>query len=94
MQCTTIKNGIECNFMANRGCTFSGGACSPVVEQCEGCARVIEQPTGRYCKSYADPATKWAFGTCNFATHIEAPKVAEHKPVNPLKASKRAGGRR
>jgi hypothetical protein len=87
MQCTTIKNGVECNFMSARGCSYTSGACNAVVEQCTGCARIVEFPSGKFCATYADPGAKWAFGTCNFATHIEMAKPQEHKPVNPLKAS-------
>ena len=90
MQCTTIKNGLECSFMSSRGCGFTSGACNTIVEQCTGCNRILELATGKYCATYADPSAKWSFGTCNFATHIEAAKPQEHKPVNPLKASKRA----
>ncbi len=95
MQCSTIKVGVECKFMRREGCGFPGGACKVIVEQCEGCEHVQEWPSGKYCDTWADPAGKWAFGTCNFATHIEKPHAVEHKTVNPLKASKRAArGRR
>lgn len=90
MQCVTIKNGIECSFMSKKGCTFTNNACNTIVSQCEGCGHVMEFNGRSYCKTYADPSMKWSFGSCNFATHVEAPKVAEQKTVNPLKASKRA----
>jgi hypothetical protein len=95
MQCTTIKQGSECFFMSTSGCSFTGGACNPVVEQCEGCDNITMQSSGRFCRVYADPTAKWAFGSCNFATHVKAPQQVETKAINPLKASKRAAaGRR
>jgi len=94
MRCTTIKVDTECFFMTPRGCTYPGGACKTIVADCEGCDHVQEWPTGRYCSSTADPAARWTFGTCNMATHVKIAHAVEKKKVNPLKASKRAGGRR
>ncbi|MDQ7837723.1 MAG: PxxKW family cysteine-rich protein [Thermodesulfobacteriota bacterium] len=94
MDCTTLKPGISCVFMSKKGCSFNGGACHQVIDKCEGCNRIIEFPTGKYCSSYPDPASKWKKGNCNLATHLktEAPKAAAK--INPLKASKRgAAGR-
>ncbi|WP_028320414.1 PxxKW family cysteine-rich protein [Desulfatiglans anilini] len=89
MLCTTVKEGVECAFMEKKGCQFNGGSCHPIVEQCEGCQRIKEFPTGKYCAVFPDPAAKWRFSKCNMATHVkEAPKKADAK-INPLKASKR-----
>ncbi|MFZ5563683.1 MAG: PxxKW family cysteine-rich protein [Thermodesulfobacteriota bacterium] len=90
MNCVTVKENVECPFMTSAGCSFTGGVCKPIVEACEGCKRVAEFPTGRYCTATPDPAAKWKRGRCNLATHIvEAAPVAKAK-INPLKASKRA----
>ncbi|TVQ97299.1 MAG: hypothetical protein EA399_13570 [Desulfovibrionales bacterium] len=63
----------------------------PVVEKCEGCARIKEDDGLRHCTSYADPEAKWSLGVCNFATHVKASVDKEGKvKINPLKASKRA----
>ena len=65
----------------------------PVVEQCEGCERMVEREGNSYCKTYVDPAAKWKLGICNFATHKKPEiKVAKNR-INPLKASKRASKR-
>jgi len=56
MQCQTIKPGFECMFMKKTGCSYNGGQCYPIVENCEGCARVTEFPTGKYCSSFPYPA--------------------------------------
>jgi hypothetical protein len=80
MHCATIKQGIECTFMTQKGCDFTGGACRPIVEKCEGCDRVREYADGRYCNQFPDPAAKWRLGVCNMATHIKVEsKVADGK---------------
>lgn len=89
MECITIKQGINCQFMVKTGCCFNGGQCHPIVEKCEGCAHIQDLPSGRFCDSYAHPAIKWMYGTCNFATHIQPEQKQEAKKLNPLKASKR-----
>ena len=38
---------------------------------------------------YADPGSKWMFGNCNLATHVER-KGEKVQKINPLKASKKA----
>jgi len=75
--------------MAARGCTYNGGACKPVVEACEGCLRVSEYETGKYCTAAPDPGLKWKNGDCNFATHIKKAVETKKQKVNPIKASKR-----
>jgi hypothetical protein len=89
MVCTTLKEGLECAFMAKEGCQFNGGNCHTVVEACEGCQRVKEFPTGNYCMIFPAPAIKWRFGTCNMATHVKGAKEKANGKINPLKASKR-----
>jgi hypothetical protein len=90
MVCQTVKAGTECIFMTNRGCTYNGGRCYPIIESCNGCDRMIEYPVGVYCKAYSEPALKWVQGPCNFATHVKTNNgTVETKKLNPLKASKR-----
>ena len=48
MLCTTIKKGQECPFMTKKGCSYNGGACQTLVEQCTGCTRVVELESGWY----------------------------------------------
>lgn len=77
--------------MTTEGLSFKGFILSPVVENCTGCERATAFEDKTYCPSYAEPAKKWARGTCNFATHVKATVDKEGKTkVNPLKASKRA----
>lgn len=90
MECVTIKPGTQCTFMKKTGCSFVSGACRPVVDACEGCGYVTDYDNGRYCQIYADPATKWAFGRCNFATHAKTEVQPSAQRLNPLKASKRS----
>jgi hypothetical protein len=92
MQCATVKEGVFCSFMTPSGCGYNGGRCYTIVETCQGCDRIKAFATGEYCTSYPNPAVKWEFGKCNFATHIKVEK-AEQKKLNPLKASKRAAGK-
>jgi len=89
MICASVKEGYECFFMSKKGCQFNGGACHTIVEQCEGCQRVKEFPTGKYCLVSPDPAAKWRYGNCNMATHLQATTAKENGKLNPLKASKR-----
>jgi len=90
MLCTTTREGMECAFMAKKGCTFNGGSCHPAVEPCLGCERTVTVGDLVYCKSYPDPAAKWRLGKCNFATHVKGEFKSDAASLNPLKASKRA----
>ena len=90
MVCQTVKAGAECVFMSKKGCNYNGGTCYPIVDSCNGCDRVVEYPTGLYCKAYSEPALKWATGSCTLATHVKKNNgTRETKKINPLKASKR-----
>ena len=89
MVCTSVKEGYDCFFMEKKGCQFNGGSCHTVVEQCEGCQKVKDFPTGTYCLVFPDPAIKWRTGTCNMATHLKGTTKKENSKINPLKASKR-----
>jgi len=93
MVCQTIKAGIECAFMTKKGCGFNGGSCYQITEKCEGCAKVIEHSTGKYCMIYPDPTGKWSVGGCPMATHIKKSMTENGQRINPLKASKRASRR-
>ncbi|MEW6532171.1 MAG: PxxKW family cysteine-rich protein [Thermodesulfobacteriota bacterium] len=91
MQCATFKQGIECAFMTNKGCTFNGGRCHTVVDSCNGCGKAQTFEQGIFCTVAPNPAAKWSRGNCNFATHASRSTAAqEEKMLNPLKASKRA----
>lgn len=89
MVCGTIKKGTECPFMTAKGCTYKGGVCREIIEQCKGCNRSFEHSTTWYCTASPDPSLKWKSGKCNLATHIVAAPAAPQAKVNPLKASKR-----
>ncbi len=90
MLCQTIKTGTECAFMTKKGCGFNGGSCHVIVEKCEGCNKVMEVASGKYCRVYPDPAAKWRAGKCPTATHLKMDVKESNQKVNPLKASKRA----
>jgi hypothetical protein len=89
MICTTIRKDEECVFMAARGCTYNGGACKPAVEACEGCNRMSEYETGKFCTAAPEPQLKWKNGNCNLATHVKTVVETKKQKVNPIKASKR-----
>ncbi|MGB5423817.1 MAG: hypothetical protein WBN03_16760, partial [Desulfobacterales bacterium] len=42
MICTTVREGRECPFMTAKGCSYNGGICHEIVEQCNGCGRKVE----------------------------------------------------
>lgn len=93
MVCTTVRKGRECPFMTAKGCSYNGGICHELVEQCNGCSRSQEFASAWYCTTYPDPALKWRNGVCNLATHVtKAGEDAKKAKLNPIKASKR--GRR
>lgn len=86
-----IAATLDGAVMTDEGLSYKGVILEPIVEQCEGCERVIPFEDAKYCPAYAQPARKWAHGVCNFATHVRAGVDKEGKvKVNPLKASKRA----
>lgn len=59
----------------------------PIVEQCEGCARIGQD--GK-CTTYLFPAVKWSHGKkCPMATHLKPKEAKKKKFINPLKKSKR-----
>ena len=89
MKCTTIRKDEECVFMTAKGCSYNGGTCKEVIEQCEGCQRMSEYETGKFCTAAPDPALKWKNGNCNFATHVRTAVETRKQKLNPIKASKR-----
>lgn len=90
MLCQTIKPGTDCAFMSKKGCGFNGGSCHVIVEKCNGCNKILELPTGTYCRVYPDPAAKWGARSCPTASHLKLEVKESTQKVNPLKASKRA----
>ncbi len=91
MDCTMAKPGVECVFMTKKGCSFNGGTCHQIVEECDGCDRSSGFPGGWYCAACPDPSLKWKAGKCNMATHVKDVNKTKTGKVNPLKASKRGG---
>lgn len=68
---------------------YSSGFFNPIAEQCEGCERIIEVDSNKFCQSYAAPEAKWKLGICNFATHAKPEIKQIVVKINPLKAAKR-----
>ncbi|MDJ0783391.1 MAG: PxxKW family cysteine-rich protein [Desulfosarcinaceae bacterium] len=91
MICTTIRQGDDCVFMSDAGCTFAAGCCHEVVTSCEGCERTKKYASGWYCTASPDPDRKWKSGHCNLATHVNLQQTSKRQKLNPLKASKRGG---
>jgi len=90
MQCQTVLPGTECTFWKKKGCSFVDNSCHQVIEQCEGCDRIVEGTIGPVCSVAPAPEKKWSAGLCNFATHQKVEVKTEEIRVNPLKASKKA----
>lgn len=80
------KAGLEQDRLAR----YTSGLFSPISEKCEGCERVVEAASTKYCQTYILPEAKWRNGICNFATHVKPEIITSKIKVNPLKASKRA----
>jgi len=94
MQCATVKPGVECVFMKKTGCSYNGGACHTIVENCEGCTRIVVFETGKYCSSFPSPAQKWQKCVCPMSSHVKKMQKTEGQKLNPLKASKRNAGKK
>ncbi len=79
----------------DQGLKYNGFLLQPIVESCNGCERVKEFQGEWFCSTYPYPASKWRNGSCNFATHVKRDlgKSAQAK-LNPIKASKRARGKK
>ncbi len=69
---------------------YASGLFNPISEKCEGCERIVEAASNKYCQTYVSPEAKWRLGLCNFATHVKPELATAKTKVNPLKASKRA----
>ncbi len=69
---------------------YTVGSFKEIAEKCDGCERIIEVKSTKYCKTYIDPEAKWRLGICNFASHVKPEIKVQKVRINPLKASKRA----
>ncbi len=95
MKCNTVRPGVECIFMTASGCSFEGGSCRPITEECAGCEHVTKYRGEEYCSVYAMPEWQWSIGVCSHATHRRVSRLTgEVLSSNPLKASKRSTRRR
>ena len=65
-----------------------------IIESCEGCTRTLEFPPESICSNFPYPAQKWQNANCTMATHVKKAQKAEEQKINPLKASKRAAGKK
>lgn len=92
MLCTSVRDKKNCVFMSKQGCSYNGGTCLPIVEQCEGCLKVETFETGKYCMVSAEPSLKWKNGDCNFSTMTKVVFATTKQKVNPIKESKRKKG--
>jgi hypothetical protein len=67
----------------------------PIVEACQGCERINLEGDITYCKAYVRPAFWWSNGRyCPLAIHFKLETEKATGKVNPLKASKRAAGKK
>ena len=73
---------------------FSDGSFLPVIDKCEGCGRIVEVDSSKYCDAFMTPGAKWRLGFCNLATHAKPEVVIVKTRINPLKASKRSSRRK
>lgn len=88
-----IFSGVG-NMQTSNVAKFSEGSFLPIVEQCEGCERIVEVSGDRFCDTFKNPSAKWRLGICNFATHVKPEVKVVKIRVNPLKAAKRASRRK
>ncbi len=94
LACITIKQGKECVFMKKNGCSYNGGQCHPIIEDCQDCSNIELQSEQNFCTIFAEPSLKWNDGYCNMSTNSNGKDSDkngdETKKINPLKASKRS----
>jgi hypothetical protein len=78
--------------MKKSGCSYNGGHCQPVVDDCQECGNIETFQDGDFCRVFAEPTLKWRAGPCNMSTNGNGKeqKEAVVKKINPLKASKRS----
>ena len=88
-----IFSGVG-DMQADSSAKFSEGSFLPVIEQCEGCGRIVEMESAKFCDAYKNPGAKWRLGICNLATHAKPEVKIVKIRVNPLKAAKRASKRK
>ena len=81
-------------MQANETLKYADRSFQSIIDQCDGCERIVEEDSAKYCTTYRDPEAKWRLGLCNFATHAKPELKLVKVRVNPLKASKRASSRR
>ncbi len=94
MQCQTVLPGTECTFWTKNGCNFINSSCQEIVEECQGCDRVVEGTIGQVCSAAPSPSRKWSAGLCNLATHRKVEIKSIEAKINPLKASKKASAKK
>ena len=87
---TQKANNISEEAMAK----YASGLFNPIIDKCEGCERIIEAGSAKYCQTYVAPEAKWKLSICNFATHVKPEFETAKAKINPLKASKRAMGKK
>ena len=78
----------------NTAAKFSDGSFLAVIDKCEGCGRIVEVDSSKYCDAFMNPAAKWRLGFCNLATHAKPEVTIVKTRINPLKASKRSSRRK
>jgi hypothetical protein len=88
-----IFSGVG-NMQTSNAAKFNDGSFLPVNEKCEGCERIVEANSVKFCDTYMNPEAKWRLGICNFATHAKPEVKIVKIRVNPLKAAKRASRRK
>ena len=86
-----VVNKPVCTHNVNGACNF-GEHCHTCVPQCDGCNKVLESISKKFCSSYPLPETQWRKGRiCPLASHTFTADETVLK-INPLKASKRLWG--
>ena len=93
MICQTVRKGHECFLMKSDGCSAKDGECYPIIDKCQGCAKVVDVEGQEYCLTYPYPEAKWQGGICVMATHVKRNVEEIKQKINPLKASKRGANR-
>lgn len=73
---------------------FSDGSFLQIIDKCEGCGRIVEVDSSKFCDAYLNPEAKWHLGICNLATHAKPEELLIKTRINPLKASKRSSRRK
>jgi len=96
-KCETVRPGVPCLFWKIRKisdkkkkghCSFIGGKCLPIVEECGTCNYIVNIGPQKFSEAYMKPSTQWIVPPCPMNTHIIKDTKEEKQIFDPRKLAK------